>query len=46
MTHNPLVTRVKSVIGRGNPDVSPGAHSRLSFTRLSGFFVRAHHLYG
>lgn len=27
MTHNPFVTRVKSVIGRGNPDVPTGAHA-------------------
>lgn len=46
LPHNAQVTRVKSVIGIGTPDVTIGAQNRLSFTRQSGFFVRAHHLMG
>ena len=46
LLHNAQVTRVKSVIGTRTLDVTIGAQNRLSFTRQSGFFVRAHHLMG
>ena len=45
-THNRPVTRIKSVIGLGNPGRFRRRTDRLTFMRLSGFFVRANHLMG
>lgn len=41
--YNDLVITKKVMIGRRKPERSEGVQSRLTSTRLSGFFVRSYH---